>query len=192
MTETEDEDPAPSRGGGGIWTKLALAVFLLPVAIVLFPTTVVLAPLMLPTIVAYTIDRAEGRPFTITVGLLNGAGTLPAVLAVWAQGHTLTIAQGALGDVLFWFIAYLCAAIGWTIYMVLPPLLRQYYGSITDPRVDALRKEQEKLVEECGDEVTGAAALADQAASSQGKGKSKGKKQDAQSRMDAAAHDLSD
>lgn len=181
---TENEEPVPSRGGSSIWTRLALVVFLLPVALVLFPTTIVLVPFMLPTIVAYTIDRAEGRPFTITVGLLNGAGTLPAVLAVWSQGHTLAVAQGALGEVLFWFMAYLCAAIGWTLYMVLPPILRQYYGSITDSRVDKLRQEQDKLIAEWGEDVTGAAAVSDQAA------RSKGKKQDANSRMDAAAGDL--
>jgi hypothetical protein len=188
MSETDDSEPAPSRGGSSIWTRLALVVFLLPVVVVLFPTTVVLLPMMLPTIVAFTIDRAEGRPFTITVGLLNGAGTLPAVLGVWAEGHNLAVAQGALSEVLFWFIAYLCAAIGWTIYMVLPPILRQYYGSITDSRVDALRKEQDKLIEEWGEDVTGAAAVSDQAA----RGKGQGRKQDAQSRMDAAATDLSD
>ena len=181
MSETEETGAAP-RGGRNIWARLAVAVFLLPVVVVLFPTTIVLVPFMLPTIVAFTIDRAEGRPFTITVGLLNGAGTLPAVLTLWSGGHTVTAAQGVLGDVLLWFIAYLCAAVGWTIYMMPPPILRQYYGSITDSRVDALRKEQEKLIQEWGEDVTGAAVY------DQGGGRTK--KDDANSRMDAAVEDL--
>jgi hypothetical protein len=180
MSTEEDEGAAPAQRGGGIWTRLALAVFLLPVVIVLFPTTVVLAPFMLPTVVAFVIDKLQGRPFTITVGLLNGAGTLPAVLVLWSQGHTLAAAQETLGSVLLWFIAYLCAAIGWVIYSVLPPLLRQYYGRITSSRVDKLRKEQDALIEEWGDDVTGAAL--------HGGGKRGGKTPD--QRIDAAAQDL--
>lgn len=178
---TEEDSQAPGRRGGGIWTRLAIAVFLLPVVIVLFPTTVVLAPFMLPTVVAYIIDRQAGRPFTITVGLLNGAGTLPAVLALWADGHTLNAAQGALSNVLFWFFAYLCAAVGWTIYSMLPPLLRQYYDRVTSSRVEKLRQEQEKLIEEWGEGVAGAATPT-----------TKGKAKSAEQRVDAAARDLSE
>jgi hypothetical protein len=179
MSTEEDEGGAPAQRGSGLWTRLAIAVFLLPVVVVLFPTTVVLAPFMLPTVVAYVIDKQAGRPFTITVGLLNGAGTLPAVLFVWSQGHTLGAAQETLGNVLLWFIAYLCAAIGWTIYTSLPPILRQYYGRITSSRVDKLRNEQDKLIEEWGDEVTGAALHGDKAAA-----------KSPDQRIDAAARDL--
>lgn len=179
MSTEENDGAAAAQRGGSIWTRLALAVFLLPVVIVLFPTTIVLAPFMLPTLVAFLIDRMSGRPFTITVGLLNGAGTLPAVLVLWSQGHTLAAAQDTLGNVLLWFSAYLCAAIGWTIYTSLPPILRQYYGRITSSRVDKLRQEQDKLIEEWGDEVTGAALQS-------GKGGAKTPEQ----RIDAAAQDL--
>lgn len=179
MSIEEDEGGVQARRGSGVWTRLAIAVFLLPVVVVLFPTTVVLAPFMLPTLVAFLIDRQAGRPFTITVGLLNGAGTLPAVLVLWSQGHTLVAAQETLGNVLLWFIAYLCAAIGWTIYTSLPPMLRQYYGRITSSRVDKLREEQDKLIDEWGEGVTGAALRG---------GKSGAKTPD--QRIDAAAQDL--
>jgi len=179
MSTEENDGGAPAQRGGGTWTRLAIAVFLLPVVVVLFPTTIVLAPFMLPTLVAFLIDRQAGRPFTITVGLLNGAGTLPAVLVLWSQGHTLGAAQDTLSNVLLWFVAYLCAAIGWTIYTSLPPMLRQYYGRITSSRVDKLRKEQEKLVEEWGDNVTGAALHG-----------AKGGAKTPDQRIDAAAQDL--
>jgi hypothetical protein len=134
---------------------LALGVFLLPTVVVLFPTTIIMAVFMLPTIVAYSIDKLRGRPFTITVGLMNGAGSLPAILFLWSNGHTLTVAQDTLSSMIFWLIAYLCAAIGWMIYIILPQILRQYYGAITSSRVESLQKDQKKLVDQWGEDVTG-------------------------------------
>jgi hypothetical protein len=160
---SEDND-IPVRGTGrgndngkALWSRLALGVFLLPTVVVLFPTTMLLALLMLPTIVAYTIDKQVGRPFTITVALLNGAGCVPAILELWSDGHTILAAQGVLANPWFWLSAYFCAALGWTIYLTLPTILRRYYDRITDSRVRALQRQQDKLIEEWGEEVTGAA-----------------------------------
>ena len=176
---SENNQASEHDGRGlGTWGKLAIAVFLLPTGVVLFPTAIVLVVLMLPTLVAFVIDRQVGRPFTITVGLLNASGSLPGILELWSQGHTMASAQVVLTSVVFWFGAYLAAAVGWTLYTSLPPLMRRYYGSITDSRVKALQKDQEKLIEEWGEEVAGV---------SKSVGKSK---PDAHAQIDAAAEDL--
>lgn len=180
MSSQQEEAPDAGAKGRSIWTRLTLAVFLLPSVVVLFPTTIVLAPMMLPTLVAFLIDRLPGRPFTITVGLLNVAGSLPAVLQLWSDGHNLVVTQDVLSNLFFWLVAYLCAAIGWCIYIVLPAILRQYYGSITDNRVRALQDSQQKLIDEWGESVTGTVRT-----------QAKDPEQDPNAQIDRAAKDLS-
>lgn len=166
-----------TKGGRRLWGLLAISVFLLPTAVVLFPTAIVIAALMLPTLVAFMVDRTPGRAFTTTVGLINGAGTLPAILSLWSKGHSLLATQDVLSSLIFWLGAYTAAAVGWCIFLMLPPILRAYYGSITDKRVGALQKKQDKLREQWGDQVTGQAVV-------------KAQPKDTDAQMDAAAADL--
>jgi len=176
------EGQAPPRAAGRgrrLWMLLALGVFLLPTLVVLFPTAIVVAALMLPTLVAYMVDRTPGRAFTMTVGLLNGAGTLPGVLQLWSKGHSLLATQDVLSNMIFWLSAYVAAAVGWCIFLMLPPILRTYYDAITDTRVGALQKKQDKLRELWGDEVTGQASSAPKHA-----------EKDPDAQMDAAAEHL--
>jgi len=156
MTQQQDgRVQGDGQKGRSIWQWLALAAFIVPMAVFLLPTTVVAAFLLLPTIVALMTDSTPGRSVTVTVGLLNGVGTLPAVMHLWTQGHYFAQALSTVGRAEFWLIAYTAAALGWGIFLGLPPLLRQYYNVATDTRIKQLRKRQEELREQWGDQVTG-------------------------------------
>lgn len=146
---------AASRAQATIWSRLATVVFLLPVTAVLLPTAIVLGVALLPALVALSVDRLPGRAFTVTVGLLNLAGSLPAVIEVWAQGHTLAAAQEVLTQPIFWMLAYLGAALGWMIFLSLPPILRRYFTVVTQHRMSALQKRQDTLRDVWGEAVTG-------------------------------------
>jgi len=150
----EQPQDAQDRGRA-IWSRLAIVVFLLPASAVLLPTAIVLAVTMLPSIVARTVDRVPGKAFTVTVGMLNAAGSAPAVIQVWSMGHNLRAAELVLGNPLFWMLAYLAAALGWTIFLMLPPIMRRYYGVVSQGRVAVLQKRQDKLRELWGEAVTG-------------------------------------
>ena len=149
-------------GGRSIWYWLAMLVFIVPMAVFLLPTTVVLAVLMLPTIVALLTDSTPGRSVLVTVGLLNGVGSMPAVFEVWSQGHYLVEALAVIGQPIYWLIAYVAAGLGWTIFLGLPPILRQYYQVATDLRVKQLKKRQDELEDLWGEAVSGKQAAGDE------------------------------
>jgi len=150
--------PAPRQraaSGRSIWSKLAILVFILPAAAVMLPTTLVIAAMMLPTIAAFVIDRVPGRALAVSVGMLNGAGSIPAVVDLWSNGHDLLAAQWVLANEIVWLWAYAAAALGWTIFLSLPPLLRRYYSFATQSRIRGLQRRQEQLRKDWGESVTG-------------------------------------
>lgn len=136
-----------------VWSRLAVLVFLLPAAAVLLPTTILLSVLMLPTVCAWIVDRVPGRSLAVSIGLLNGAGTVPGIVRLWSGGHDLATMSTVLGDPFVWLSAYLAAAAAWLIFLMLPPLLRRYYEFATQSRLNALQKRQDKLREEWGEAV---------------------------------------
>ncbi len=147
-----------AAGSQKLWGRMAWGVFLLPAAAVLLPTTLILGVTMLPTLAAYVVDRTQGKALTITVGLLNFTGSLPAVLALWDVGHRIGGVSRVLGEPLFWMGAYMAAGVGWTIYLALPAMLKRYYTNTTDARMRKLEDRQAALREEWGQEVSGESA----------------------------------
>jgi hypothetical protein len=145
-----------------VWVRLAILVFMLPAAAVLLPSTILLCVLMMPTLCAWIVDRVPGRSLALSIGLLNGAGSIPGMVHLWTQGHDLTSLSRVLADPYVWFVAYLAAGAAWLIFMMLPPVLRRYYAFSTQSRLRTLNKRQDKLREEWGDEVAGLATAAEE------------------------------
>ncbi len=145
------------RNGGGSTRLIVTAVLLLPVVAVLLPTCMVLLIYMAPTLVAYLIDRSREKYLAITVGLLNFCGMLPAQAELWRHGQSYDAAMDIAIDPILWLIAYGAAAVGWVVYLILPPILANYYGITTDARIRSLRRRQQLLVETWGEEVAGEA-----------------------------------
>src|SRR3546814_3862268 len=58
---------------------------LFPFGAVLLPTTLVVSVMMATTWVAYITDRSRDKHRGITVGMLNFAGTLPAIIDLWTR-----------------------------------------------------------------------------------------------------------
>src|SRR3546814_226432 len=75
----------PRKRGTKLWAKIVALVILFPFAAVLLPTTLVFSVMMAPTWVAYITDRSRDKHLGITVGMLNFAGTLPAIIDLWTQ-----------------------------------------------------------------------------------------------------------
>lgn len=151
----------PPRGTRRAWSNLATGLFLLPVMAVLLPTTIVLGILMLPTLAAYIAGRGRVPMLGATVGLLNVAGSVPALVELWSLGHSLSAAGEVLGEPLLWFGPYLAAAFGWLVFLSMPPFVQRYYETVTAHRLKALREHQERLREEWGDVVAGEEAAGD-------------------------------
>jgi len=149
-SEEEAQDtPRKAPGGRSIMT----GIFLLPVVAVLFPSCVVLLAGMAPSIVAYMVDRSGGKYLAITVALLNFCGTLPGLTRLWQEGQTFEAGMRLAADPLHWLISYGAAGGGWIIYLAVPPILGLYYSSISNTRIDVLKRKQAELIETWGAEV---------------------------------------
>jgi hypothetical protein len=147
--EQTQDTPRKASGGRSVMT----GILLLPVFVVLFPSTIVLLAGMVPTIVAYFVDRTGGKYLAITVALLNFCGTLPGLTRLWQEGQTLDAGIRIAADSLHWLVSYGAAAGGWLIYLSVPPILTIYYAGISTNRIEVLKRKQAQLIETWGPEV---------------------------------------
>ncbi len=141
--------------GGGTGKLVMTGLLMLPVVAVLLPSCIVLTVNMVPSIVAYVVDKSREKYLAITVALLNICGTLPALADLWQQGQSYAAAVDVSGNPFHWLMAYGAAAIGWTIYLGLPPILRHYYNITSQARLLNHQHKQQVLVEVWGEEVRG-------------------------------------
>lgn len=135
-----------------VLAALALGI---PVALLFLPTAMVLVVGMLPTLVAYVVDRDPDKPAPVAVGALNICGVTAYLIDLWTTGHTLAGAARILGDATAWLVMYGAAAIGWVIYTMIPPLVAMWMAGRARARITVLRERQADLVAEWGAEVAG-------------------------------------
>ena len=147
--------PKPARKKG-YWLLLCLVM---PVALLLLPSTLVLIPAMVPTLVARVVDPAPGRHLTITVGSLNFAGALWFMHDLWSNGQSFSAIMPTLGDMMGWLAALVGAGTGWGIYSLMPIVSRSIAATKSNLRLSRVRKGQEDLVEQWGDPVRGGITL---------------------------------
>lgn len=143
--------PPSPRGRGGLTVPL---IGLTVLAMAVLPTTIVLAVGMIPTLVAWIVDRDEEKYAPITVGVMNLCGVLPGLLELWQTGHTIGRASALVIDpyVLLW--AFGAASVGWAIHMGLPPLVGLWHVWRTKGRIAELEDRQKQLVAEWGKAIT--------------------------------------
>jgi hypothetical protein len=147
--------PKPA-GKKGYWLLLCLVM---PVALLLLPSTLVLIPAMVPTLVARVVDPAPGRHLTITVGSLNFAGALWFMHDLWSADQSFSAIVPTLGDMIGWLAALVGAGAGWGIYSLMPIVSRSIATTKSNLRLSRVRKGQEELVEQWGDPVRGSHTL---------------------------------
>jgi len=148
---------SPPRGGGkrkkkSLWTFLLL---LLPAGLVVLPTSILFGLGMIPTMVAYVIDRDPDKPAPITVGGLNFCGCLPYAIDLWKHGGGVNAALKVFGDPMAWLVMYGAAAVGWAFYYGIPPAVANAEVMRSERRIDALKQRKVALVQEWGPDVAG-------------------------------------
>lgn len=152
------KSPPRKRGKKSKKKRGSMITFLLlimPAALVVLPTTILFGIGMIPTVVAYLVDRDPEKPAPITVGGLNFCGCMPFAIDLWKHHHTIPAAMKVFGDPLAWLIMYGAAAIGWAFYYGIPPLVAGNEISRSEKRIESLRMRKSQLVQEWGPEVAG-------------------------------------
>ncbi|TXH37151.1 MAG: hypothetical protein E6Q98_09730 [Rhodospirillaceae bacterium] len=139
----------------GLRPKLML-ILLVPLALVFLPTTAVLTVGMIPTLVAFVVDGSKRRYLTITVGGLNLVGSLYFLHQLWTLGQGLGDIRIVLGNSYGWLASLSGAACGWLLFLAMPFIIGHIAAAEARIRLYTLRREQEKLVQDWGQQVTGA------------------------------------
>ena len=144
----------PKKRGPWLWLCL-----IMPLALLLLPSTLVLLAAMVPTLVARIVAPAPGRHLTSTVGSLNLAGALWFMHDLWSAGQGFSDIVPTLGDMIGWLAALVGAGMGWALYSLMPIVSRSIATTKSNLRLNRLRKAQEELVEQWGNPVRGHHAL---------------------------------
>ena len=133
-----------------VFLYLMLAI---PIALMIIPTVIVLMFALLPTGVAFIMERGRGWYGGICVGAMNLAGAASTLVELWFTGHTIDAAFAALTDVFTILIIYGSAAIGWVIYSTTPSIVSAYMAMTAGRRITALKAQQKELVLKWGPDV---------------------------------------
>ena len=130
-------------------------LLIMPSMIVFGPTALLVLAGMVPTIVAWMVDRTQNKYSAYCVGCMNLAGTVPFALKLWTGTNDLTEAVHILGDPLTLLGMYSAASFGWILYFIVPAIVENMVSLSTDSYVKKLDVRRKELVEEWGEEVAG-------------------------------------
>lgn len=117
------------------------------------PTLLLLFVGMLPTLAAAFVERGTAKQAWVSVGGLNFAGLSNWLLNLWFAHHTLSYAIAELRSVTPLLVAYASSALGWALYLAMPPLVNAVTTVTSQRRVVTLAAQQRKLVEQWGEGV---------------------------------------
>lgn len=129
------------------------------VLIVFLPTTALLIVGMIPTMVAFVVDRQPGRNKTFTIGVMNFAGCFSYVLDIWLHANSINYSLFLLTQPKTYVVMYAAAAIGyvidWGITLIVSAILVQR----SEMRLKKIEKEKEALAQRWGKDVDGLQTL---------------------------------
>ena len=144
-----------SNTSEGINWNLILGIGAILVLLTAFslPSLIVFTVGLLPTGVAFIVDRSDQKTGTFCVGGMNLCGVVPYVMKLWTGKHTTSAATEIISDVLSLLVMYAAAGFGWIIFLAIPPVVATFLSVIAQSRVKALRASQQEIVNEWGPEV---------------------------------------
>ncbi len=138
-------------------TWLWVAVLLFCMIWISFPTVMMVAIAMPPTLVAWIIDRTYQKSATYCVASLNFCGLFPYLVDLWLGTHSIKAAGAVMSDVFTLLAVYGSAAFGWMMFIAIPPVVATFLTVISQRRVAQLRALQREIIDEWGEGVAGMA-----------------------------------
>ena len=108
---------------------------------------------MLPTLVAFIIDRSPRNYAMYCVGGMNFSGVFPYLLDLWTGNHDINSAIDILTDVFSLLVMYSGAGFGWMLFMAIPPLVGAVMTVMSERRLAHLQDKQKVIIEEWGEDV---------------------------------------
>ena len=134
------------------WAFILVALIML---IVFMPTTVLLLIGMLPTFVAFIVDREPGRNKTFTIGAMNFAGCFPYILALWTKVNSVDMALSLISEPKTIIIMYGAAGLGYIIDFIITYAVSSILIQRSEIRLKKIDLEKGALEKRWGRTVNG-------------------------------------
>ena len=151
---------APRRSRAGQIVTFFLLVGTVTIMLVSLPMFIIIVAGLVPTGVAYFVDREPEKYAPIAVGAFNLVGILPFILDLWSGPATISTAIDLLVNPFTWLIMYGAASLGWVFFLGLPGVATIWLEASAEAQVNRLRKEQAKLIEDWGEDIDPRTAVA--------------------------------
>src|SRR3954462_14400742 len=129
------------------------AMLAIPIGLLIIPTVIVLGVAMVPTGVAFLVERGKGYYGGLTVGVMNLAGAMPYLTDLWFKGHNVQAAVGIITNVFAWMMFYGAAIFGWAIYATTPSIVSSFMAMTAGTGIPSMRAQQRELVQKWGPDV---------------------------------------
>lgn len=146
--------PAPASPAKSLQGLIWTGVITLSAMMVSLPTVMLFYFGLLPSFVAWIVDRSDQKYATFCVFGMNFAGLFPFFIEIWFENHSTDEAIRIMTDVFDLFIIYGAAAFGWMVYIALPPVITTFLSVMSEHRLEVLRENQKNILEEWGENVT--------------------------------------
>lgn len=146
---------AAASGGTGVMSGVVVWIALALVAVLAFPTVMVVVVGMAPTLVARFIERRAGGGASHCIATMNLAGVAPVVALLWGRGNTVDAALLLLGDVFKWLLMFGAAATAMAILWFMEWAATASFRATARRRLRWLISRQEKLISEWGEDLGG-------------------------------------
>jgi hypothetical protein len=152
MSGAKRKSKRGKKSSNGMVTVLLI---LFPAGLVFLPSTILLTVGMIPTAVAYVVDRDPDKTAPMTVGGLNFVGVVTFLVNLWQAGHTMAALSKVLTDPFAWLVMYGAAGLGWSLYYGIPPAVAGWITLRAESRIARRTEEQQELIALWGSEVNG-------------------------------------
>ncbi len=133
-----------------LWLSIGLVVLI----ILSLPSVMIIFFGMLPTTVAFIIDRSKRRNASFCVAGINFCGVFPYLMDLWGGDNSMDMSIRILTDVFSLAVMYGAAGFGWMIYVTLPPVIAAFLSVMAQHKLSSLRAIQRQLMEEWGEDVS--------------------------------------
>lgn len=149
---------APASGGApkpkGVLRRILTLSLVLFIGMLFLPTVLFLFVAMLPTSVAFVAGLGKKKRYDwICIGGLNFAGASPFLLTLWTGRNTVEAAFDELASVFNLMAIYGSAALGWLLFIAMPPIMVVFMQMSAQHRIGVLKQTQAHLVQIWGAEV---------------------------------------
>ncbi len=151
-TSLPENVPQASSGKGMrvlIWGIVLVGTFMM----ISMPTVILILFGLLPSIVAWVVDRSQQKYAMFCVFGMNFSGLLPFLMDIWFKNHSTDAAIAVLTNVFDLVVIYGAAMFGWMLYVSLPPVITTFLTVIAERRVVVLKSNQKTILEEWGEGI---------------------------------------